>query len=53
MGGSKKQPEVNTLSFDEEEVEELRRILQSNDIAPVDYASYGRRVAQIINRRKN
>jgi hypothetical protein len=52
--GWQKQPETNTPpSFDKEEAKELRRTLQSDDIAPVDYASYGRRVGQIINRRKN
>jgi hypothetical protein len=44
------QPEANTPSPDKEEAEELRRILQSDDIPPVDYASFGRRAAQIIQR---
>jgi len=48
MGGCKKQPEANPPSPDQEEAEELQRILQSDDIAPVDYPSYGKRVAQII-----
>jgi hypothetical protein len=38
--GDNKQPEA----------QELQRILQSDDIAPVDYPSYGKRVAQIILR---
>ena len=50
MGGCKKQPEANPPSPDQEEAEELRRILQSDDIAPVDYTSYGRSVAHIILR---
>jgi hypothetical protein len=50
MGGGKKQPEANSPSPDKEKAEELWRILQSDDIAPVDYASYGRRVAQIVQR---
>jgi|SRR6516162_6635287 len=50
MGGDEKQPEANTHSPDKEEAKELRRILQSDDIAPVDYTSYGRRIAQIIQR---
>jgi hypothetical protein len=50
MGGDKKQPEENAPSPDQEEAEELQRILQSDDIAPVDYASYGRSVAHIILR---
>jgi hypothetical protein len=49
MGG-KEQPEANAPSPDQEEAEELRRILQSDDIAPVDYTSYGRGVAHIILR---
>jgi hypothetical protein len=48
--GNNKKPEENAPSPDQEEAEELRRILQSDDIAPVDTASYGRRVAQIILR---
>jgi hypothetical protein len=47
MGGNKK-PEENAPSPDQEEAEELRRILQSDDIAPVDYAHYGKHVAHII-----
>ena len=50
MGGGKKQPAANAPSPDKEEAEELRRSLQSDDIAPVDYPSYGERVAQIILR---
>ena len=50
MGAGKKQPEENAPSRDQEEAEELQRILQSDDIAPVDYASYGRSVAHIILR---
>ena len=50
MADGKKQPEADTPSSDKEEAEELRRILQSDDIAPVDYASYGRRAGQIIQR---
>ena len=46
--GDNKQPEANAHSPDKEEEEELRRILQSDDIAPVDYTSYGKRAAQII-----
>ena len=42
MGGGKKQPAANAPSPDKEEAEELRRILQSDDIASVDYESYGR-----------
>jgi hypothetical protein len=48
--GDNKQPEENAPSPDQEEAEELRRILLSDDIAPVDYESYGRRAAQIIQR---
>jgi hypothetical protein len=50
MGGSKKQPEATTPSPDKEEAEELRRILQSDDVAPVDYETYGTRATQIIHR---
>jgi hypothetical protein len=50
MGGDEKQPKPTTPSPDKEEAEELRRSLQSDDIAPVDYPSYGERVAQIILR---
>jgi len=48
--GDNKQPEENAPSPDQEEAEELRRILLSDDIAPVDYESCGRRAAQIIQR---
>jgi len=48
MGGDEKQPKPTMPSSDKEEAEDLRRILQSDDIAPVDYPSYGKRVAQII-----
>ena len=50
MGGDEKQPKATTPSLDKEEAEELQRILQSDDIAPVDYPSYGRSVAHIILR---
>jgi hypothetical protein len=46
--GDKTRPEANARSPDEEEAEELRRILQGDDIAPVDYAHYGKHVAHII-----
>jgi len=46
--GDNKQPKATTPSPEKEEAEELQRILQSDDIAPVDYPSYGKRVAQII-----
>jgi hypothetical protein len=39
--GDNKQPKATAHSPDQEEAEELRRILQSDDVAPVDYASYG------------
>ena len=48
--GDNKQPEANAHSPDEQEAQESRRILQSEDIAPVDYVSYGRHVAHIIQR---
>jgi hypothetical protein len=48
--GDNKQPEKNAPSPDQEQAEDLRRILQSDDIAPVDYASYGKRAAQVIQR---
>jgi hypothetical protein len=48
--GDNKQPEPNALPPDQEEVEEFRRILLSEDIAPIDYVSYGRHVAHIIQR---
>ena len=50
MGDGKKQPKATTPSPDKDEAEELRRLLQSDDVAPVDCASYGRRAAQIIQR---
>jgi hypothetical protein len=48
--GYNKKPEAKAPSPDQEEAEELRRILQSDDIAPVDYPSYVRRIAEIILR---
>ena len=48
--GDNKQPEENAPSPDQEEAEELRRVLQSDDIAPVDTGSFGKRTAQIIQR---
>jgi hypothetical protein len=48
--GDNKKPEANPPSPDQEEAEELRHILQSDDIAPVDYASYSKRLAHIILR---
>jgi hypothetical protein len=50
MGGDEKQPKVTARSPDKEQAEELRRILLSDDIAPVDYASFGKRGSQIIQR---
>jgi hypothetical protein len=50
MAGDNKQPDGEAPPPGEEEAEELRRILQSDDIAPVDTASYGRPVGQIILR---
>jgi hypothetical protein len=50
MGGDEKQPNATTPSPDKQEAEELRRVLQSDDIAPVDYPGYGRRIAEIILR---
>ncbi len=37
-------------SWDPEEVEEFRRLLQTDNIAPVDSAGFGRRLAEIIQR---
>ena len=48
--GDNKQQEGNAPSPDYEEAEQFRRILLGDDIAPVDYASYGRHVAHIIQR---
>jgi hypothetical protein len=48
--GDNRKPEANPSSPDKEEAEELRRTVQSDDIAPVDYPSYGRSVAHIILR---
>jgi hypothetical protein len=48
--GDNKQQEGNAPSPDQEEAEQFRRILLSDDIAPVDYVSYGRHFAQIVER---
>ena len=48
--GDNKQQEGNAPSPDYEEAEQFRRILLGDDIAPVDYASYGKRAAQIVQR---
>jgi hypothetical protein len=50
MGGDKKQLEPNTRSLDKDEKEQLRHGLQKEDVAPVDYESFGKCTAQIIHR---
>ena len=41
------------LSWTPEQVEELRRCLQSNDIAKVDTEMFGQRFSEIILRSRN
>jgi hypothetical protein len=45
-----KPPEMDAHSSDREQVEEFRRLLQTDNIAPVDTATYGKRLAEIIQR---
>jgi hypothetical protein len=40
--------DTNEQSPEREGAEELQRILQSDDIAPVDTMTYGKRLAEII-----
>jgi hypothetical protein len=47
MGGNTR-PEANAHSPDQENADALRRILQRDNIAPVDYESYGKHAAHII-----
>jgi hypothetical protein len=44
----KENPEASAQSREHQEAEEFQRILQSDDIAPVDTVSYGKRLAEII-----
>jgi hypothetical protein len=37
-------------SWDPQEVEEFRRLFETDNIAPVDSADFGRRLAEIIQR---
>jgi hypothetical protein len=43
-------PEKDTKGSGKSEVEEFRRLLQTDNIAPVDSADFGRRLAEIIQR---
>ena len=45
---STEKPEPTAQSLEQGELRELRRILQSDDIAPVDDIAYSKRLAQII-----
>lgn len=56
VGGSMLQKYPNTkscLSWTTEEVEELRSSLQSNDIAAVDAAMFGKRFSEIVLRGRS
>jgi hypothetical protein len=49
----KETQETNPHSLEREEAEELRRILQNDDVAPVDEAAYAKRVTEtILNARR-
>ena len=47
---AEKDPEKNSNSWDPEKVHEFRRILETDNIAPVDNATFVKRLADIIQR---
>jgi hypothetical protein len=48
-----KDTKASPNSWDQEQIEEFRRLLQTDNIAPVDSAVFGKRLAEIIQRVKN
>jgi hypothetical protein len=51
-GMSQKEHETTPEALKSEEATELRRLLQTDEIAPVDRLSFGRRLAEIITRAR-